>query len=217
MRNDVMYSIPVCKTAFLHIPHSWCIYWKALSCIESGSVWRRNISPRSARETPAGKQDTRTLLPGVQALLTFSTGSFLCWRTRSRFVASKATADVEGLHEEIFASWNMLDPIMWLTKSHVIWCIRLIGRSKVYSHRYSLHSPNICSLVPRPFPLRGKRGLVNIDTFLGYVGGAVYLVSYNAETDLHSDWLGQKCGQFNQLHCKRKPTLWLVPLNSCGK
>ena len=73
------------------------------------------------------------------------------------------------------------------------------------------------SLVPRPLPLRGKRGLVNIDTFLGFVGGVVYLVSYDAKTNLHSDWSGQKRRQFNQSHSKRKPTLWSVPLNSCSK
>ena len=30
----------------------------------------------------------------------------------------------------------------------------------------------------------------------------VYLVSYGAKTNLHSDWSGQKCEQFNQSHSK---------------
>ena len=47
-----------------------------------------------------------------------------------------------------------------------------------------------------------ERGLVNIDTFLGFVGEVVYLVSYGGKTNLHSDWSGQKCGQFNQSHSK---------------
>ena len=53
-------------------------------------------------------------------------------------------------------------------------------------------------VVPRPHPLQGKRDLVNIDTFLGFVGGVVYLVSHGAKTD----WSGQKRGQS---HNKRKP------------
>ena len=72
-------------------------------------------------------------------------------------------------------------------------CLRLNHLVSAESGKV-LYSVTSTSLVPRPHPLRGERDLVNIDTFLGYVGGVVYLVSYSAKTDLHSDWSGQKCG-----------------------
>ena len=56
VRNDAMCSIPVCKTAFLRI-HG--VSNGRLSRIKSSSVGRGNTSPRSARETPPGKQDAR--------------------------------------------------------------------------------------------------------------------------------------------------------------
>ena len=55
-------------------------------------------------------------------------------------------------------------------------------RAHVYAHEAAprtgrpatAHAPakraRKCSLVPRPHPLRGKRGLVNLDRFLGLAG-----------------------------------------------
>ena len=65
----------------------------------------------------------------------------------------------------------------------------------------------LSSLVPRPHPLQGKKGLVNIGTFLGFVGRVVYLISYGSKINLHSDWSGQKRGQFSKSYSKRKPAL----------
>ena len=73
------------------------------------------------------------------------------------------------------------------------------------------------SLVPRPPPSAREKGLVNIGSFLGFVGGVVYLVSHGSKTNLYSDWSGQKHRQFNKSHSKCKPALWLVLLNSYGK
>ena len=70
---------------------------------------------------------------------------------------------------------------------------------------YNVHSQP--SLVPRPPPSAREKGLVNIDTFLGFVGGLVYLISYGSKINLHSDGSSQKCRQFNKSHSKRKPAL----------
>ena len=45
-----------------------------------------------------------------------------------------------------------------------------------------------CSLVPRPHPLRGKRGLVNLDRFLGLAGSVHARRNCSTETNLGSDW-----------------------------
>ena len=44
------------------------------------------------------------------------------------------------------------------------------------------------SLVPRPHPLRGKRGLVNLDRFLGLAGSVCAHRHCCTETNLGSDW-----------------------------
>ena len=44
------------------------------------------------------------------------------------------------------------------------------------------------SLVPRPHPLRGKRGLVNLDHLLGLVGSVRVRRNCCTETNLGSDW-----------------------------
>ena len=44
------------------------------------------------------------------------------------------------------------------------------------------------SLVPRPHPLRGKRGLVNLDRFLGLAGSVRARRHRCTETNLGSDW-----------------------------
>ena len=87
----------------------------------------------------------------------------------------------------------------------------LLGNSYARGYRAAMHM-RAHSLVPRPPSSVSEKGLVNFGTFLGFVGRVVYFYS-----NLHSDWSGQKCRQFNKSHSKCKPALWLVPLNSCGK
>ena len=53
------------------------------------------------------------------------------------------------------------------------------------------------TLSPDPLSSAREKDLVNIGTFLGFVGRVVYLVSYSSKTNLHSDWSGQKHRQFN--------------------
>ena len=52
----------------------------------------------------------------------------------------------------------------------------------------ALHEPFSYSLVPRPHPLRGKRGLVNLDRFLGLAGSVRARRNCCTETNLGSDW-----------------------------
>ena len=44
------------------------------------------------------------------------------------------------------------------------------------------------SLVPRPHPKKGERGLVNLDRFLGLAGSVGACRHYSCETNLESDW-----------------------------
>ena len=44
------------------------------------------------------------------------------------------------------------------------------------------------SLVPRPHPKKGERGLVNLDRFLGLAGSVGARRHYGSETNLESDW-----------------------------
>ena len=44
------------------------------------------------------------------------------------------------------------------------------------------------SLVPRPHPKKGERGLVNLDSFLGLAGSVGARRHYGSETNLESDW-----------------------------
>ena len=46
----------------------------------------------------------------------------------------------------------------------------------------------LSSLVPRPHPLLGKRGLVNLDSFLGLAGSVRARRHRCTETNLGSDW-----------------------------
>ena len=46
----------------------------------------------------------------------------------------------------------------------------------------------ICSLVPRPHPKKGERGLVNLDRFLGLAGLVGTCRHGSSETNLGSDW-----------------------------
>ena len=69
------------------------------------------------------------------------------------------------------------------------------------------------SLVPRPHPLRGKRGLVNLDRFLGLAGSVCARRHCCTETNLGSDWSVMLLG--------RGPTIQIYiagngALHSCG-
>ena len=69
------------------------------------------------------------------------------------------------------------------------------------------------SLVPRPHPLRGKRGLVNLDRFLGLAGSVLVRRHCCTEINLGSDWsvmlLG--CGPTIQIYIAGNGAL-----HSCG-
>ena len=69
------------------------------------------------------------------------------------------------------------------------------------------------SLVPGPHPLRGKRGLVNLDSFLGLAGSVRARRHRCTETNLGSDWSVMLLG--------RGPTIQIYiagngALHSCG-
>ena len=79
--------------------------------------------------------------------------------------------------------------------------------------RSSGHGTYGSSLVPRPHPLRGKRGLVNLDCFLGLAGSVRARRHRCTETNLGSDWSVMLLG--------RGPTIQIYiagngVLHSCG-
>ena len=95
-----------------------------------------------------------------------------------------------------------LAPIMWgsLRLAPIsIPNVRACGQSCDTSHPICIGSMQIPvehtktvqespSLVPRPHPLRGKRGLVNLDRFLGLAGSVCARRLCCTETNLGSDW-----------------------------
>ncbi len=86
-------------------------------------------------------------------------------------------------------------------------------QNKFSREKILMMKPDFFSLVPRPHPLRGKRGLVNLDRFLGLAGSVRARRHRCTETNLGSDWSVMLLG--------RGPTIQIYiagsgVLHSCG-
>ena len=120
---------------------------------------------------------------------------------------------------------NLVDPDIACIELYSRAMIMQRMRTHIYAHEaaprtgrpVTAHAPakraRKCSLVPRPHPLRGKRGLVNLDRFLGLDGSVRARRNCCTETNLGSDWSVMLLG--------RGPTIQICiagngALHSCG-